>query len=443
MIDPRFLVENPDLVKADLTKRHATDLLQVVDRVMGLQVQRAALIAERDGLRNNRNTLSKQIGQLYKAGKRDEAESAKQEVATAAERIKVVESELETIEGERDELMMTLPNRLAEDVPEGEAEEDNPVLRTWGERPELDFTPQSHVEVGSALGILDLDRSTKLAGARFAILKGAGARLERALINFFLDLHTDQHGYTEVMVPYMVHRHALEGTGQLPKFEQDLFRLQGQLNGSDTFLIPTAEVPVTNIHREEILDESELPKRFACFTPCFRSEAGSAGRDVRGIIRQHQFHKVELVWLTTPDQARENHDVLVAHAEKVLQLLGLHYRAVLHCGGEVSFSATRCIDLEVWLPSLQMYREISSVSWFGDFQARRMQLRYRPTSEGGKKAKPRLAHTLNGSGLAVGRTMVAILDNFQQEDGSVIIPEVLRPYMGGIERLSPPSTESA
>jgi seryl-tRNA synthetase len=266
------------------------------------------------------------------------------------------------------------------------------------------------------------------------VLKGAGARLERALINFFLDTHTGEHGYTEVMTPYMVHRRIMEGTGQLPKFEEDMFKLDRPVNGADTFLIPTAEVPVTNLHREEILEEEQLPVRYACFTPCFRAEAGSAGRDVRGIIRQHQFHKVELVWVTTPDRSEKDHQALVSHAEVLLQKLGLPYRVVQHCGGEVSFNAHVAFDLEVWLPSQNKYREISSCSNFGDYQARRMQLRYRPGGDG--KAKPKLAHTLNGSGLAVGRTLVAILENYQQADGSVVVPEVLRPYMGGLDRIS-------
>jgi seryl-tRNA synthetase len=298
------------------------------------------------------------------------------------------------------------------------------------------FAPHSHVELGTRLGILDFERAAKLSGARFAVLEGMGAKLERALINFFLDLHTTEHGYKEVMVPYIVHRQIAEGTGQLPKFEKDMFRLAEPLNGSDAFLVPTAELPVTNLHRDEILDEEELPMRWACFTPCFRSEAGSAGRDVRGLIRQHQFHKVELVWLTTPDRVDQDYKALVLHAETCLQRLGLPYRVVRHCGGEVSFSAARCHDLEVWLPSQDTFREISSCSHFTDFQARRMQLRYRPKDHDGKKSKPRLVHTLNGSGLAVGRTLVAILENYQQADGSIEIPEALRPYLGGRDRIT-------
>ncbi|MBT3327762.1 MAG: serine--tRNA ligase, partial [Gemmatimonadales bacterium] len=305
----------------------------------------------------------------------------------------------------------------------------NTVVRTWG-TPRTDTTP-AHVEIGEALGIVDLDRSTKLAGARFSILLGAAARLERSLINWFLDLHTGEHGHVETMVPYIVHRQALEGTGQLPKFEVDMFRIAGQLNGSDAFLIPTAEVPVTNIHRGEILDHSELPKKFVCFTPCFRSEAGSAGRDVRGLIRQHQFHKVEMVWVVRPEDGEASHLQMLDHGETCLKRLELPYRVVRHCGGEVSFSAHRCFDLEVWLPSQQRYREISSISHYADFQARRMGMRYRPPAPAGKKkARPQLVHTLNGSGLAVGRTLVAILENNLLPDGSVKIPEVLQPYMG-------------
>ena len=429
MIDPKLLAEDPDAVKLNLAKRQADDtILSAVDAIGALARRRKAIISERDELRGKRNSLSKQIGLLFREGKRDEAEAIKVQVQEGNERTKVLEDELETLEAERHALSMTIPNLLQEDVPAGKSDEDNVEMHRWG-TPRTEQTP-AHVEIGEALDIVDLNRSTKIAGARFAILKGAGARLERALINWFLDLHTREHGYTEVMVPYIVQRQGFEGTGQLPKFEADMFKLAEPVNGADAFLIPTAEVPVTNIHREEILEADELPKQFASFTPCFRSEAGSAGRDVRGLIRQHQFHKVELVWVTTPDRAEQDHKALLGHAETCLQLLGLPYRVMLLCGGDTSFAASRCYDLEVWLPSQQQYREISSVSLFTDFQARRMAMRYRPTSEGGKKAKPRLTYTLNGSGLAVGRTLVAILENNWQEDGSVVVPEVLRPYVG-------------
>jgi seryl-tRNA synthetase len=429
MIDPRILTLDPAAVKASLAKRHADDsLLNTVDSIGVLAARRKALISERDELRGQRNTLSKQIGLLYREGKRDEAEQMKTQVQEGNERTKIIETELDEVEAERHALSMTIPNQLHNDVPAGKSDEDNQLLHQWG-TPRTDETP-AHVEIGEGLGIVDLHRSAKIAGARFSILKGAGARLERALINYFLDLHTTAHGYTEVMVPYIVQRHGFEGTGQLPKFEQDMFKLAEPVNGEDAFLISTAEVPVTNIHREEILEAEELPKKFACFTPCFRSEAGSAGRDVRGLIRQHQFHKVELVWLTTPERAEEDHQSLLSHAETCLQQLELPYRVMLLCGGDTSFAAARCYDLEVWLPSQQQYREISSVSLFTDFQARRMAMRYRPENDGQKKSKPRLAYTLNGSGLAVGRTLVAILENNWQEDGSVVVPKVLRPYVG-------------
>ncbi len=440
MIAPHVLAQQPETVKAHLTRRHADiSVHSAVDRVSELAGIRKKLASERDDLRAARNRLSKEIGGLYKQGKRDEAEAAKAEVHAGNERIKIIETELDQVEAEVLSTSMGIPNLLHDSVPDGEKEEDNQLLRTWGEPASYDFEPQAHVEVGAGLDILDLERSTKLSGARFAILKGAGARLERALINYFLDVHTGKNGYTEVMVPYMVHRSTVEGTGQLPKFELDMFKLAEKVNGQDMFLISTAEIPVTNIHREEILEAADLPIKYVAFTPCFRSEAGSAGRDVRGIIRQHQFHKVEMVWVTTADRAEADHEALVGHAEHLLQALKLPYRAVLHCGGETSFGATRCFDLEVWLPSQDQYREISSCSHFGDFQARRMSLRYRPEPVDGKKQKPKLAHTLNGSGLAVGRTMVAILENYQQADGSVVIPEVLRPYMGGLEKISPPT----
>ena len=438
MIDPRVLGEQPDLVRDHLRKRHADDAaLASVDRWVELDARRRSLVGEGDKLRTDRNTLSREIGARMKQGRPEEAEALKAQVQRGNERTHEIDAELAGVERDLEVIAMRLPNLLHESVPEGRTEEDNPVVRTWGTPPRFDFEPQPHVEVGNRLGILDLERAAKLSGARFAVLQGAGARLERALINFYLDLHSREHGYTEIMVPYLVHRHVAEGTGQLPKFESDMFRLAEPLNGHDAFLVPTAELPVTNLHREEILEESELPKRWCCFTPCFRSEAGSAGRDVRGIIRQHQFHKVELVWLTTPERAEEDYQALIRHAETCLRLLELPYRIVRHCGGETSFAAHRCHDLEVWLPSLKAYKEISSCSHFSDFQARRMQLRYRPHDPEGKKHKPRLVHTLNGSGLPAGRALVAILENFQRQDGSVAVPAVLQPYVG-TDLIRPP-----
>jgi seryl-tRNA synthetase len=438
MIDPRLVAEEPDLVKAHLTRRNQADLHPLVDQVVGLSERRSALLTEQNDLRNQRNVLSKQIGEHMKRGERDAADALKATVTDGNARITAIEADLAEVEGARDALLLQLPNLIDDAVPTGASEADNVVVRAWGEPRTFTFPPQSHVELGTALGVLDFERAAKLSGARFAVLRGHGARLERALINFFLDVAGAQNGYTEVLTPYVVHRRILEGTGQLPKFEADLFKLQGELNGSDAFLIPTAEVPVTNLHREEIVDDGELPLRYASFTPCFRAEAGSAGRDVRGMIRVHQFHKVELVWITTPEASVDAHEVLVGHAEALLQRLELPYRVSLLCSGDLSFAARRCYDLEVWLPSQGAYREISSISNFGDFQARRMMLRCREPGEGGKKGRIRFAHTLNGSGLAVGRTVVALLENGQQEDGSVILPNALAPYLGGELVLRPP-----
>jgi seryl-tRNA synthetase len=434
MIDPNLIAENPDRIRANLARRRADPALNDdVTRIVELSGRRRDLIVERDTLRADRNTLSNQIGQLMKEGKPAEANALKERVTLGNTRTAELEAELEVVEAQRSTLALGLPNLLLDVVPDGASEADNPVVRSWGDPRGAAGSGESHVEIGQRLGILDLERAIRLTGSRFWVLKGAGARLERALINFFLDLHVSEHGYTEVMVPYLVHRTVAEGTGQLPKFEKDMFRLAEQLNGQDVFLIPTAEVPVTNLHREEIVDEAQLPLKYACFTPCFRSEAGSAGRDVRGLIRVHQFHKVEMVWLTAPERAEADHQALVGHAEDCLQRLELPYRVVELCSADVGFGAARCFDIEVWLPS-QGYREISSCSHFTDFQARRMLARYK-SADG--KGKPKLLHTLNGSGLAVGRTLVAILENNVEADGSVRVPTVLRPYMGGLERIVP------
>jgi seryl-tRNA synthetase len=436
MIDPNVIAEEPARIKENLVRRYADPALaNEVDRIVELATRRKALIQERDALRAERNTLSARIGALVREGKGADAEALKRTVAAGNERTGVVEAELEAIETERHAIAMGIPNVLHADSPPGRGDECNRVVRTWGE-PRL-REGESHVEIGARLGVLDLERSTKLAGSRFWVLSGAGARLERALWSFFLDVATLENGYTEVLVPAIAHRNVMEGTGQLPKFESDMFRLADPLNGQDAFLVPTAEVPVTNLHREEILEDEQLPLKYAAFTPCFRAEAGAAGRDVRGLIRVHQFHKVELVWITLPDRAESDHQQLVRDAESCLQKLELPYRVVEICAGDVGFSGHRQFDLEVWLPS-QGYREISSCSHFTDFQARRMQMRYRPTLPDGKKGKPRLPHTLNGSALAVGRTLVAILENNVQPDGSVIVPAALRPYMGGLSALSPP-----
>jgi seryl-tRNA synthetase len=353
----------------------------------------------------------------------------KAEVAGLKERQTELETERDAAEAEMRDLMANLPNIPSDDVPVGADESANVEIRKWGEARKFDFEVKDHVDLGESLGILDLERATKIAGARFAILNGAGARLERALINFMLDVHTREHGYTETLPPFMVNRTALFGTGQLPKFAEDLFHLTDERQFA---LIPTAEVPVTNYHAEEILDVNDLPKHYTAYTPCFRSEAGSYGRDTRGLIRQHQFEKVELVKITLPEESEAEHESLTANAEKILQLLGLPYRTIVLSTGDMGFGAKKTYDIEVWLPSQNTYREISSCSNCGDFQARRMNLRFRRS--GG--AKPEFAHTLNGSGLAVGRTWIAILENYQQPDGSIEIPEILRPYMNGLEKIA-------
>lgn len=437
MIDPRVLTDQPDLVKTHLTRRHDADSSSIVDAVVELAAQRKVLVSERDDLRAQRNTLSKQIGGLYKQGKPDEANAMKAKVAEGAERIKVLEAELDGIEATIRDHSLRLPNLLHAAVPDGEDESSNVEVKRWGTPRTFTFEPQAHVEIGAKLGILDFDRSAKLSGARFALLSGAAARLDRALLAFFLDTHTEKNGYREVSVPYIVQEQACVGTSQLPKFAEDMFRLEGDLNGKPAYLIPTAEVPITNIHREEILDADQLPLKYVGFTPCFRSEAGSAGRDVRGLIRQHQFHKVEMVWVIDPAEAEEAHRQLVRNAEELLEALGLPYRTVELCAGDTSFGAHRCFDIEAWMPSQNTYREVSSCSLFADFQSRRMNMRYRPAPVDGKKQKPRFPYTLNGSGLPTGRILVALLENYQQEDGSVVIPEVLRPYMGGLEVIRP------
>ncbi len=426
MLDINFVRENLETVRAALANRNfATDSL---DKFTELDAERRRVIAEADALNQSRNTSSKEIGALMQAGKRDEAETKKKEVAGLRNR----QAELETLRDAADAamhgLLAGLPNIPARDVPVGVDESANKEIRTWGEPREFDFEPKDHVDLGESLGILDLERATKIAGSRFAILNGAGARLERALVNFMLDVHTTEHGYTETLPPLMVNRTALFGTNQLPKFEDDLFHIRDERGFA---LIPTAEVPVTNYHAEEILDAKDLPKYYVAYTPCFRSEAGSYGRDTRGLIRQHQFEKVELVKLSLPENSEEEHEKLTADAERILQLLGLPYRTVTLSTGDMGFGAKKTYDIEVWLPSQSTYREISSCSNCGDFQARRMNLRFRRA--GG--AKPEFAHTLNGSGLAVGRTWIAILENYQQPDGSIVIPEVLQPYMNGIEKI--------
>jgi len=440
VFDERLVSEDPELIKRSLHKRKAgDDLLVAVDRISQLTSERAKLVDEGNNARNVRKTLSAKIGACLKAGEQDEAAQLKEEVARANELADASDAKVEGLEAERASLFNTLPNLLDARTPAGADEDSNVEVSRWGCDGELATGGQWHDDVGTSLGGLDMERAAKLSGARFAVLKGSVARLERAIMNLFLDTHTAHHGYVEANVPYIVGADALHGTGQLPKFEEDLFELKAPLNGRRGFLIPTAEVPLTNLHAGEILDESQLPISYVANTPCFRAEAGSGGRDTRGLVRQHQFHKVELVKICTPEQSDDAHHQLTADVETVLQMLELPYRKVLLCSGDIGFSARMCYDLEVWLPGQEKFREISSCSNCGDFQARRMGLRYRPAGADakGKPLKPRFCHTLNGSGLAVGRTLVAVLENYQQADGSVRVPEALRPYMGGLDVILP------
>ena len=425
MLSRDLLRENPERVREALTNRKGD--VSLLDNWQRLDAERRAELVEVEDLKRRRNDASREIGKIKQ--QKGDASEAIAEVGRMKERIEELEARLAAIDPELQAIEQSIPNLPHESVPVGD-ESANRVEKVVGEPRQFDFQPKAHWDLGPELGILDFERGAKITGARFTVYFGAGARLERALISFMLDLHTGKHGYTEVLPPFIVNRESLIGTGQLPKFEQDLFHLEGY----PYYLIPTAEVPVTNIHRDEILDESKLPIRYTAFTPCFRSEAGSYGKDVRGLIRQHQFNKVELVHLTSAETSYDALEELTGNAEKVLELLDLPYRRVTLSTGDMGFGAAKTYDLEVWLPGQNLYREISSCSNCEDFQARRADLRYRP--EGGGKAK--LMHTLNGSGLAVGRTLIAILENCQQEDGSVVIPEPLRPYMGGLERIPRP-----
>ncbi|AVX31770.1 seryl-tRNA synthetase [Carboxydocella thermautotrophica] len=420
MLDIKFIRQNPEIVEQALKNRGAAVSLQ---EFLQLDEQRRKLLVEVEQLKNQRNTTSEEIGRLKKQGQdATELMAAMKEVGN---RIKELDEQVAQIEARLEEIVLTIPNVPHSSVPVGADSNDNPIVRRWGEPRQFDFEPKPHWEIGEALGILDFERGGKVTGTRFTFLKGAGARLERALINFMLDLHTREHGYVEVFPPFLANSKSMTGTGQLPKFAEDMFAV----SGTDYYLIPTAEVPVTNLYREEILDSSQLPIYHCAYSACFRAEAGAHGRDTRGLIRQHQFNKVELVKFTKPEDSYEELEKLVNNAERVLQLLGLPYQVVVLCTGDLGFSSAKTYDLEVWLPSYNTYREISSCSNFEDFQARRAGIRFRRDA----KAKPEYVHTLNGSGLAVGRTLAAILENYQQEDGSVVIPEVLRPYMGGLE----------
>lgn len=399
-----------------------------VSQLLSLDREFRQLQAELDGRKAELKRKSKEIGALFARGKQDQAQALREALSTLSSQIDALEEQLTSKKKQLEELELTLPNIPHASVPVGPDASANRVERVWGEPPRFDFSPKAHWDLGPALGILDFERASKIAGARFAVLWGLGAALERALIAFMLDLHRSR-GWQEVYVPFLVNRQALVGTGQLPKFAQDLFKVEG----ADLYLVPTAEVPVTNLHREELLEEEALPKRYCAYTPCFRAEAGSYGRDVRGLIRQHQFDKVELVHLATPETSYQELEILTGEAELVLQQLGLPYRVVTLSTGDMGFSAAKTYDLEVWLPGQGCYREISSCSNCEAFQARRAELKYRPKSGG----KAQFLHTLNGSALAVGRTLIAILENFQRADGSVVVPEALRPYLGGVSLLEP------
>lgn len=425
MLDPKFIKTNLDYVKKKMAERGVEIDF---DALLALDEERRRVIQEVEELEHLRNSGSKKVGELRRQGKGEEAVKLQAELKQNSERIKELGDRRAETEKEFREFLLGIPNVPHPSVPYGKDSSNNVEVRRWGQPREFDFELSDHVDIGKRLDILDLERATKITGARFALYKGLGARLERALINFMVDLHANKHGYTEILPPFMANRDSFIGTGNLPKFEQDLFKVEG----TDFFLIPTAEVPVTNIHREEILNEEELPKKYVAYTPCFRSEAGSYGKDVRGLIRQHQFNKVEIVKFANPDSSFDELESLTKNAARVLELLELPHRIILLCTGDMGFASAKTYDIEVWIPSENTYREISSCSNFQNFQARRADIRYRPRAGG----KPELVHTLNGSGLAVGRTVVAILENYQERDGTVTIPAVLIPYMGGLEKIS-------
>jgi len=426
MLDLRFVRENGNAVKTGLARR---GLVLDLTEFLELDSKRREAQLEIETLRRKRNEVSEEIGRLKKAG--EPAEIKVSEMRDVGDQISVLENRVREQEETQRNILLTIPNLPHASVPDGKDENDNKEIRRWSpegkEPPKFSFDPKPHWDIAEYLDIIDFDRAAKITGARFALYKGMGARLERALISFMLDLHTAEHGYLEVLPPFMVNKASMTATGQLPKFEDELFRVE---NGT-YYLIPTAEVPVTNIHRDEILAEENLPLLYTAYTPCFRREAGSYGKDTRGLIRQHQFNKVELVKFSKPADSYEELEKLTLHAEEVLKRLGLAYRVIALCSGDMGFSASKTYDIEVWLPAQNKYREISSCSNFEDFQARRGNIRYKP--KGTKKTE--LLHTLNGSGLAVGRTVVAILENYQQPDGTVVIPDVLRPYMGGADRI--------
>jgi seryl-tRNA synthetase len=424
MLDVRKIRENPDFYRERLARRNSGDE-KLIAQLLVLDEQRRKHLQESEALKSERNRTSKEIGTI-KAKGGDIAEVSAQ-MKTVGEQIARLDQELAAIESEQTDLLLRIPNVPHDSVPVGKTAEDNRVDRVIGKPAEFDFKPKPHWEIGAQLGLIDLEAATKISGSGFIVFKGPGARLQRALINYLLDLHTSRHGYTEVSPPFLVRGESLQGTSQLPKFAEDLYRVEEE---PPLYLIPTAEVPVTNLHREEILSADRLPIRYAAYTPCFRREAGSAGKDTRGMIRVHQFDKVELVHFVTPEESYATLEILAGHAEQVLKDLGLHYRVLSLCTGDISFGAAKCYDLEVWAPGVGAWLEVSSCSNFEDFQARRMNLRYK-NSEG----KNIFCHTLNGSGLALPRLYIALLETYQQADGHVVIPAPLRPYLGGMEKL--------
>ncbi len=423
MIDPKIIREKPEIVVDSMRKRGAPFDL---DRLHSIDEKRRGLIQESEGLKNEKNALSNEIAKIKRQG--GEAAEKIEHLRGLGKSIELLEQQLRNVEKEWEDLVLVIPNIPDASVPVGSGDEDNKVVKIWGEKPIFDFQPLAHWDLGEKLDILDFKRAAKITGSRFTLYKSYGALLERALINYMLDLHTREHGYIEVLPPFMVNRESMTGTGQLPKFEEELFKLEG----IDYFLIPTAEVPVTNIHSDEILKESDLPVKYVAYTPCFRKEAGAHGKDTRGLTRQHQFNKVELVKFTNPEQSYEELEGLLLDAEDVLKRLNIHYRVSMLCTGDLGFSSAKTYDIEVWLPGQDIYREISSCSNFESFQARRAKIRYR---RGGGKTD--LVHTLNGSGLAIGRTVMAVMENYQRKDGSIAVPEILRQYMNGITEFPP------
>ncbi|MGE5405218.1 MAG: serine--tRNA ligase [Candidatus Saccharibacteria bacterium] len=422
MLDPKLIRSKPEFVAQKLASR---GLQHSLDEFLNLDETKRRLLVEVEEKKGFRNRASQEVGKLKKEGQNPEELMA--QVKEVGNEIKELDDQIKAIDDKIQEILLSLPNLPSDLTPLGANEDENVEVRKWGTPPTFDFEPQAHWDIGTRLDILDFERAAKLSGARFTVYKGAGARLERALINFMLDLHIDKHGYREIFPPFMVTAECMQGTGQLPKFAEDMFKVEGR----EMYLVPTAEVPLTNLYREEILNGVDLPISLTAYTACFRGEAGSYGKDTKGVIRQHQFNKVELVKVTTPEQSYAELEKLTNDAEEVLQLLGLPYRVIALCTGDIGFASAKTYDLEVWLPSYSAYKEISSCSNCEDFQARRANLRFRPDPQ----AKPQYCHTLNGSGVAVGRTVAAILENYQQADGSVLIPEALQPYMGGLKKI--------